>query len=107
MSFGDAQNVKLAIGAGKGGATAGAVICRSAGATAGFRAGRSRTAFGSETPSAGFGACFAAVRFVSALPSLADLPPVLRPAFRSGRAFAMERATLLATPGSVNSVSAA
>jgi hypothetical protein len=102
--------VKLAIGAGKGGAISGAGICRSGAAmTTAFRVAGSGTGFLVAAPSARFGGLFAAVRCTSALliwRSFADLPPVLRPVFRSGRAFAIERPTLLATPGPVNSVSA-
>jgi hypothetical protein len=110
VSVFDAQNVKLAMGAGKGGAISAAAIWRSGVATTtAFRVGRSGTGFLLGEPSAGFGGCFAGVRFTSARlswRSFADLPPVLRPVFRSGRAFAIERSTLLGTPGAVNSVSA-
>jgi len=101
--------VKLAIGAGKGGGgIAGAAIWRSITATTAFRVGRSGASFPLGARSAGLGGRFAAVRFTSELlswRSLTDLPPVLRPVFRSGRAFAIEGPTLLATPGAVNSVS--
>ena len=109
MSFG-AQNVKLAMGAGKGGAISGAAICRSG---AGDDHRLPRRAERDGLPARGavgwLGGRFAAVALhlcAAELALLGGLAPVLRPVFRSGRAFAIERSTLLATPSAVNSVSA-
>ena len=90
------------MGAGKGGGFSGIP-------TTAFRVGRVGTAFLLGASAAGLAARLVTARFSSALlswRSLADLPPILRPVFRSGRAFAIEHPTLLATPGAVNSVSA-
>jgi hypothetical protein len=96
------QNVKLAIGAGKGGGISGAANGRSGGAAV-LRLGRTKTGLARRSTGLG-GTLAAAVRFTSALirGSLPDLPPDLRLVFRSGRAFAIEHPTLLATPSAVN-----
>ena len=104
MPFSDGQNVKLAIGAGKGGGISGTTTCRS-GTLAVFRVGRAGAGLRLAMRSAGLGGTLAAARFTSPLlcgRSLTDLPPDLRLVFRSGRAFAIEPPTVLATPSAVN-----
>ncbi len=110
--------MKLAIGAGRGGGISGFTACRSATTVALRRIGLGETGARAAARIGGFtgrsvdaarfaAARFAVGRFSSALGPrrfLTDLAPVFRPAFRNGRAFAIERPTLLATPGAVNSV---